>query len=51
MKIETLQFQPRAAVAPTDDLAVKLAAAEDAIYRLYKEGPFSMGTVVEKIVR
>jgi DNA sulfur modification protein DndC len=38
MKIETLQFQPRAAVAPTDDLAVKLAAAEDAIYRLYKEG-------------
>jgi len=26
MKIETLQFQPRAAAAPLDDLAVKLAA-------------------------
>jgi len=38
MKIETLQFQPRAAAAPLDDLAVKLAVAEEAIYRLYKEG-------------
>ena len=37
MKIETLQFQPRHA-APSSDLALKLAAAEEAIYRLYKEG-------------
>lgn len=37
MKIETLQFQPRAA-EPSAALALKLAAAEEAIYRLYKEG-------------
>lgn len=38
MKIETLQFQPSAAAAISDDLAQKLAAAEEAIYRLYQAG-------------
>lgn len=38
MKIETIQFQPRAAASPSDDLVTKLAAAEESIYRLYKEG-------------
>lgn len=37
MKIETLQFQPPAS-AVSGDMAVKLAAAENAIYQLYKAG-------------
>lgn len=38
MKIETLQFQPPTLAAISEDLSHKLAAAEEAIYRLYQAG-------------
>jgi hypothetical protein len=37
MKIETLQFHPRKP-AISDDIAQKLAVAEEAIYRLFVQG-------------